>query len=83
MMGLDGIAHIARALQWTNTKYKLFRKDRQKRQGGGVTISVKKQFRGVELFYGMDNRLDESTSREASKEDLIAGVCYRPSTQSG
>jgi len=40
--------------------YRIFRKDMQRRQGGGVVLYVNYQLEGVELCLGMDEELTES-----------------------
>ncbi|GAB0205782.1 hypothetical protein GRJ2_003043800 [Grus japonensis] len=65
--------------------YRLFRKDRQGRQGGGVTLYVNDQLECMELHLGMD---EEPTKRlwirikgRAGAGDIIAGLFYRPPDQ--
>ncbi|GAB0186642.1 hypothetical protein GRJ2_001129500 [Grus japonensis] len=65
--------------------YRLFRKDRQGRQGGDVTLYVNDQLECMELHLGMDEELTKSLwvriKGSAGAGDIIAGVCYRPSDQ--
>ncbi|GAB0209472.1 hypothetical protein GRJ2_003414300 [Grus japonensis] len=65
--------------------YRLFRKDRQGRQGGGVALYVNDQLECMELYLGMDEELTESLwvriKGRAGTGDIIAGVCYRPPNQ--
>ncbi|GAB0207157.1 hypothetical protein GRJ2_003181300 [Grus japonensis] len=62
--------------------YRLFRKDRQGRQGGDVTLYVDDQLECMELHLGMEEELTESLwfriKGRAGAGDIIAGVCYRP-----
>ncbi|GAB0204978.1 hypothetical protein GRJ2_002963400 [Grus japonensis] len=59
--------------------YRLFRKDRQGRQGGGVTLYVSDQLECMELHLGMDEELTESLwvriKGRAGTGDIIVGVC--------
>ncbi|GAB0203631.1 hypothetical protein GRJ2_002828700 [Grus japonensis] len=65
--------------------YRFFRKDRQGRQGGGVTLYVNDQLECMELHLGMDEELTESLwvriKGSAGAGDIIARVCYRPPDQ--
>ncbi|GAB0190262.1 hypothetical protein GRJ2_001491500 [Grus japonensis] len=65
--------------------YRLFRKDRQGRQGGGVALYINDQLECMELHLGMDEELTESLwvriKGSAGAGDVIAGVCYRPPNQ--
>ncbi|GAB0208559.1 hypothetical protein GRJ2_003321600 [Grus japonensis] len=65
--------------------YRLFRKDRQGRRGGDVTLYVDDQLECMELHLGMEEELTESLwfriKRSAGAGDIIAGVCYRPPDQ--
>ncbi|GAB0175756.1 hypothetical protein GRJ2_000040800 [Grus japonensis] len=65
--------------------YRLFRKDRQGRQGGGVALYVNEQLECMELHLGMDEEPTESLwvriKGSAGTGDIIAGVCYRPPDQ--
>ena len=65
--------------------YRLFRKDRQGRRGGGVLLYVNDQLECMELRLGMD---EEPTERlwvrikgRAGTGDIIVGICYRPPDQ--
>ncbi|GAB0203486.1 hypothetical protein GRJ2_002814200 [Grus japonensis] len=60
--------------------YRLFRKDRQGRRGGGITLYVNDQLECMELHLGMDEELTKSLWLRI-KGNIIAGVCYRPSDQ--
>ncbi|GAB0207696.1 hypothetical protein GRJ2_003235300 [Grus japonensis] len=60
--------------------YKLFRRDRQGRRGGGVALYVKECFDCLELNDG-DNRVECLWVRirgNANKADILLGACYRP-----
>ncbi|GAB0179991.1 hypothetical protein GRJ2_000464400 [Grus japonensis] len=65
--------------------YRLFRKDRQGRRGGGITLYVNDQLECMELHLGMDEEPTESLwvriKGRAGAGDIIAGVCYRPPDQ--
>ncbi|KAM9590815.1 uncharacterized protein ACIBXB_005869 [Morphnus guianensis] len=65
--------------------YRLFRKDRQGRQGGGVNLYVNDQLECMELCLGMDEEPTESLwvriKGRAGTGDIIVGVCYRPPNQ--
>jgi len=62
--------------------YRLFRKDRQGRQGGGVTLCVNDQLKCMELHLEVDEDLTESLwvriKGRAGTGEIIVGVCYRP-----
>ena len=65
--------------------YRLFRKNRQGRQGGGIALYVSEQLECMELYLGMDEELKESLwvriTGRAGTGDIIVGVCYRPPDQ--
>ena len=65
--------------------YRLFRKDRQGRQGGGVAFCVNDQLECMELCLGMDEEPTKSlwvrTKGRAGTGDIIVEVCYRPPGQ--
>ena len=65
--------------------YRLFRKDRQGRRGGGVTLYVKDQLECMELRLGLDEEPTESLwvkiKGRAGTGDVTVGVCYRPPDQ--
>ena len=65
--------------------YRLFRKDRQGRRGGGVTLSVNDQLKCMERCLGMYEELTKSLwdriKGRAGTGDIIVGVCYRPPDQ--
>jgi len=65
--------------------YKLFRKDRQGRQGVGVTLYVKDQLECTELCLGVDEEPTESlwvkTKGRAGTGDFTVGVFYRQPEQ--
>ena len=63
--------------------YKLFRKDRQGRRGGGVALYVKECFEVTELMTG-ENKVESlwvKIRARANKADILVGVCYRPPNQ--
>ncbi|GAB0180519.1 hypothetical protein GRJ2_000517200 [Grus japonensis] len=63
--------------------YKLFRRDRQGRRGGGVALYVKEDFDYLELNDG-DDRVECLWVRirgKANKADIMLGVCYRLPSQ--
>ncbi|KAJ7398449.1 Cyclin-H [Pitangus sulphuratus] len=60
--------------------YKLFRKDRQGRRGGGVALYVRESLDSVELEVS-NNKVECLWIRikgKANKADILVGVCYRP-----
>ncbi|GAB0208244.1 hypothetical protein GRJ2_003290100 [Grus japonensis] len=65
--------------------YRLFRKDRQGRRGGGVTLYVNDQLECMELHLGMEEEPTKSLwvriKGRAGTGDIIVGVCYRPPDQ--
>ncbi|KAK4831293.1 hypothetical protein QYF61_016763 [Mycteria americana] len=65
--------------------YRLFRKDRQGRRGGGVTLYVNDQLECMELHLGMDEEPTKSLwvriKGRAGTGDIVVGVCYRPADQ--
>ncbi|GAB0209359.1 hypothetical protein GRJ2_003401600 [Grus japonensis] len=65
--------------------YRLFRKDRQGRRGGGVALYVNDQLECMELHLGMDEEPTKSLwvriKGRAGAGDIIVGVCYRPPDQ--
>ena len=63
--------------------YKLFRKDRQGRRGGGVALYVRECFDVTELITGDDKveSLWVKIRGRADKADILVDVCYRPPNQ--
>ncbi|KAK4824035.1 hypothetical protein QYF61_009626 [Mycteria americana] len=65
--------------------YRLFRKDRQGKQGGGVAHYVNGQLECVDLHLGMDEEPTKSLwvriKGRAETADIILGVCCRPPDQ--
>ncbi|GAB0188654.1 mitochondrial enolase superfamily member 1 [Grus japonensis] len=65
--------------------YRLFRKDRQGRQGGGVALYVNDQLECMELHLGTEEEPTKSLwvriKGRAGAGDTIVGVCYRPPDQ--
>ncbi|PKU40382.1 dtw domain-containing protein 2 [Limosa lapponica baueri] len=66
--------------------YRLFRKDRLGRRGGGVALYVNDELECVELHLGMDEDPTESLwvriKGSTGAGDVTVGVCYRPPHQS-
>ena len=66
-------------------RYRLFRKNRQERRGGGVALYVKNQLECMELCLGMDEEPTESLrvkiKGRAGTGDITVGVCYRHQTR--
>ncbi|KAK4815716.1 hypothetical protein QYF61_006754 [Mycteria americana] len=63
--------------------YKLFRRDRRGRRGGGVALYVTECLDSLELDDG-DDRVECLWVRirgKANKADIVVGVCYRPPNQ--
>ncbi|MDF7910155.1 hypothetical protein P4822_14860, partial [Listeria monocytogenes] len=61
--------------------YKLFRKDRQGRKGGGVALYVREQYDYSELRYETAEKpecLWIKFRSVCNKSDVVVGVCYRP-----
>ena len=57
--------------------YKLLRKDRQGRRGGGVALYVKEWFEVTEFMTG-DNKVESLWVKirgRADKADILVGVC--------
>ncbi|PKU40554.1 rna-directed dna polymerase from mobile element jockey-like [Limosa lapponica baueri] len=70
---------------WSATMdgYKLLRRDRQGRRGGGMALYVREDYDCVELTEG-NGKLECLWVRirgKASKVDIVVGVCYRPPSQ--
>ncbi|CAM4648647.1 unnamed protein product [Lepidochelys kempii] len=64
--------------------YKLFRKDRQGRKGGGVALYVREQYDCSELRYETVEKSECLWIKFRSvcnKSDVVVGVCYRPPDQ--
>uniref|UniRef100_A0A493THY5 Reverse transcriptase domain-containing protein n=1 Tax=Anas platyrhynchos platyrhynchos TaxID=8840 RepID=A0A493THY5_ANAPP len=64
------------------TGYKLFRRDRQHRRGGGVALYIRESFDVVELEAGNDKveSLWVRIGRD-NKASVLVRVCYRPPNQ--
>ncbi|GAB0210334.1 hypothetical protein GRJ2_003499200 [Grus japonensis] len=60
--------------------YKLFRRDRQGRRGGGVALYVRECFDCLELD-DCDDKVECLWVRMRGKADILLGVCYRPPNQ--
>jgi len=63
--------------------YKPFRRDRQERREGGLTLYVRESFDCLELPDGGDGVecLWVRIRGKANKADMLVGVCYRPLNQ--
>jgi len=64
--------------------YRLFRKDRPKKQGGGVALYVRKQLECIELCPGADEQVESLRVRikaQLRMGDVIVGVYYRQPDQ--
>jgi len=65
--------------------YRPFRKDRQRTQGGSVSLCENDQLECMELYLGMDEEPTESLwvriKGRAGTDDIIVRVCYRPPDQ--
>ncbi|CAM4377561.1 unnamed protein product [Caretta caretta] len=64
--------------------YKLFRKDREARKGGGVALYVREQYDCSELKYETSEKPESLWIKFRSlsnKGDVVVGVCYRPPDQ--
>ncbi|GAB0187672.1 hypothetical protein GRJ2_001232500 [Grus japonensis] len=65
--------------------YRLFRKDRQGRQGGGIALYANDQLERMELHLGMKEEPTESLwvriKGRAGAGDIIVAFCYRPPDQ--
>jgi len=63
--------------------YKLFRRDRQGKRGGGVALYVRDCFDCIELN-DFDDKVEclwVKMRGKANKADILLGVCYRPPNQ--
>ncbi|KAK4823577.1 LOW QUALITY PROTEIN: hypothetical protein QYF61_003581 [Mycteria americana] len=63
--------------------YKLFRRDRRGRRGGGVALYIRECLDSLELDDG-DDRVECLWVRirgKANKADIVVGICYRPPNQ--
>ncbi|XP_065411777.1 uncharacterized protein LOC135973241 [Chrysemys picta bellii] len=64
--------------------YKLFRKDRQGRKGGGVALYVREEYDCSELRYETAEKPESlwiKLRSVSNKGDVVVGVCYRPPDQ--
>lgn len=63
----------------------LLRKDRQRRQGGGIDLYVHYQLECLELCLGIDEELTENLWIQVKGRtclvEIIVGVCYKPCDQ--
>ncbi|TRZ07904.1 hypothetical protein HGM15179_019204 [Zosterops borbonicus] len=63
--------------------YKLFRRDRKGRRGGGVALYIREAFDAMDIET-MDDGVECLWIRikgKANKADILLGVCYHPSNQ--
>lgn len=61
-------------------RYKLFRKDRQRKSGGSVALYINDQLQLMKLHVGMDEELTESLRFRVKGKaggDIVVGFCYR------
>ena len=65
--------------------YRVFRKDRQRRQVEGVSLCVNNQLKCTELCLGMEEEPTKGLwvriKGKAGTGDVIVGICYRPPEQ--
>ena len=65
--------------------YRLFRKGRPARRGGGVALYVREQLECIELCLGVEGEQVESlwvkNKGQANMGDTVVGICYRPHDQ--
>ncbi|XP_062466520.1 uncharacterized protein LOC134159318 [Pezoporus occidentalis] len=65
--------------------YRLFRKDRPGRWGGGVALYVRDRLESMELCLGTGEQLTESlwvrVNGNIAMGDITVGICYRPPDQ--
>ncbi|TRZ07325.1 hypothetical protein HGM15179_019139 [Zosterops borbonicus] len=63
--------------------YRLFRRDRKGRRGGGVALYIKKVFDSIGIETNEDGVecLWVRIKGKANKADILLGVCYRPRNQ--
>ncbi|RMC21511.1 hypothetical protein DUI87_02377 [Hirundo rustica rustica] len=63
--------------------YKLFRRDRKGRRGGGVALYIKKAFDAIGIETNEDGVecLWVRIKGKANKADILLGVCYHPPNQ--
>ncbi|RMC22210.1 hypothetical protein DUI87_00521 [Hirundo rustica rustica] len=70
---------------WSTARdgYKLFRRDRKGRRGGGVALYIKKALDtiGIETNEDGVEHLWVRIKGKANKADVLLGVCYRPPNQ--
>ncbi|RMC09822.1 hypothetical protein DUI87_13609 [Hirundo rustica rustica] len=63
--------------------YRLFRRDRKGKRGGGVALYIKKAFDTISIETNEDGVecLWVRIKGKANKADILLGVCYRPPNQ--
>ncbi|KAK4825574.1 LOW QUALITY PROTEIN: hypothetical protein QYF61_000573 [Mycteria americana] len=81
----DRDSHSCDSHNWSAAMdgYKLFRRDRRGRRGGGVALYVRECLDSLELDDG-DDRVECLWVRirgKANKADIVVGLCYRPPNQ--
>ena len=88
----DGYNLVAITETWDNRHdwhavmdgYRLFRKDRPTRRGGGIALYVREQLECIELCLADEERVESlwvRIKRQAHKGDITVGVYYRPPDQ--
>jgi len=86
---LDSLSDMSAPFKWYNSLdwhavmdvYRLFRKDRPTRRGGGVALYVRVQLECIELCLGVDEGVEIIWVRIKGQPlmgDVIVGVYYRP-----
>ena len=68
--------------------YKLFRRDRKGKKGGGVMVYIKEEYPVKELDFSDPNENSPSEIlwvkvEKLGRENTIIGICYRPPTETG
>ncbi|TRZ18418.1 hypothetical protein HGM15179_008659 [Zosterops borbonicus] len=85
MMWLPSQKHGGMTHSWSTALdgYKLFRRDRKGRRGGGVALYIKKNFDalGIEINADGVECLWVRIKGRANKADILLGVCYHPPKQ--
>ncbi|RMC01235.1 hypothetical protein DUI87_22184 [Hirundo rustica rustica] len=68
---------------WSTARdgYKLFRRDRKGRRGGGVALYIKKALDTISINEDGVECLWVRIKGKANKADVLVGVCYRPPSQ--